>query len=95
MMMQLDAIDPLLIIDQRSTILSSYTWSEIRNFNKDIGAVREYLREGDCTDMTRNSDGDSGSYRDSGSYHVKSSHKLLDHKMLLLYLLLILKTTVE
>ena len=42
------------------------TWKEIGKFNQDIGAVREYLREGDCTDMVKNSDGDNG------SYHVKS-----------------------
>lgn len=34
------------------------TWVECSNFNKDIGAVREYLRQGDCTDMVTNSDGD-------------------------------------
>ncbi len=33
------------------------TWTEIGNFNKDIGAVREYLREGDCTDMVSSTDG--------------------------------------
>ena len=33
------------------------TWEEIANFNKDIGAVREYLRQGDCTDMVDSSDG--------------------------------------
>ena len=31
---------------------------EIEKFNKDVGAVREYLREGDCTDMVTSSDGD-------------------------------------
>ena len=30
---------------------------EIGNFNKDIGAVRQYLLQGDCTDMLVNSDG--------------------------------------
>lgn len=30
---------------------------EIGNFNKDIGAVREYLRQGDCTDMVTTTDG--------------------------------------
>lgn len=34
------------------------TWVEIGNFNKDIGAVREYLRQGDCTDMVITTDGD-------------------------------------
>ena len=34
------------------------TWVEIGNFNKDIGAVREYLRQGDCTDMVVTTDGD-------------------------------------
>ena len=33
------------------------TWKEIGNFNRDIGAVREYLRQGDCTDMISSSDG--------------------------------------
>lgn len=33
------------------------TWKEIGNFNRDIGAVREYLREGDCTDMYISTDG--------------------------------------
>lgn len=35
------------------------TWEEISDFNHDIGAVREYLREGDCTDMVTSSDGDN------------------------------------
>lgn len=30
---------------------------EIGKFNKDIGAVREFLQQGDCTDMLVNSDG--------------------------------------
>ena len=34
------------------------TWVEIGNFNRDIGAVRQYLQQGDCTDMLTNSDGD-------------------------------------
>ena len=34
------------------------TWAEIGKFNKDIVAVREYLREGDCTDMISSSDGE-------------------------------------
>ena len=34
------------------------TWVEIGNFNKDVGAVREYLRQGDCTDMVATTDGD-------------------------------------
>jgi desulfoferrodoxin (superoxide reductase-like protein) len=40
------------------------TWDEIGKFNKDIGAVREYLREGDCTDMVKSSDG--------SDYHANS-----------------------
>ena len=30
---------------------------EIGKFNKDIGAVREYLRSGDCTDKIVSTDG--------------------------------------
>lgn len=34
------------------------TWTALGKFNKDIGAVGEYLRLGDCTDMVTNSDGE-------------------------------------
>ena len=34
------------------------TWTEIGKFNKDVGAVREYLRQGDCTDMVGTFDRD-------------------------------------
>lgn len=31
------------------------------NFNKDLSALREYVRTSDCTDMVHNSDGNTGS----------------------------------
>ena len=35
------------------------SWKALGAFNRDVGAVREYLRTGDCTDMVTNSDGDA------------------------------------
>ncbi len=53
------------------------TWTEIGYFNKDIGAVREYLREGDCTDMVSNSDGSGWDDTDSMVQAIRSSEALI------------------
>ena len=52
------------------------TWTEIGNFNKDIGAVREYLREGDCTDMISSSDG-NGFNADSIVQAIRSPEAII------------------
>ena len=52
------------------------TWKEIGNFNKDIGAVREYLRQGDCTDMISSSDG-SGFDADSIVQAIRSPEAVI------------------
>ena len=52
------------------------TWTEIANFNKDIGAVREYLRQGDCTDMISSSDG-SGWDSDSIVQAIRSPEAII------------------
>ena len=52
------------------------TWKEIANFNKDIGAVREYLREGDCTDMFTTSDG-TGFHTQSITQTIRSQTAII------------------
>ena len=52
------------------------TWKEIAHFNQDIGAVREYLREGDCTDMIITSDG-TGFHAESVAQTIRSREAVL------------------